>query len=357
MTTEVLDRRAAIEAAFEATEKEETPVETVEVAPVEPASSESTPTEAKSTGQISPDSDPSPTTNPVKATEAPSETVEKPLPVEKAPQSWRAPQKAKWGTIDPEVRQEIMRRERDITKTLGEVSQAKQFTQQFQSTIQPYMPRLQATGMNPLNAVKELLHADHILNSAPKTQRAQYMARLIKDYQVDVSELDAALAGQVTADPVASKVESLLAERLAPLQQFLTRQQQAELAAQQQQQQQYAQTIETMANDPKFEYFNDVRQDMADIIDLQAKKGVYLSLEQAYTRAIAMNPDIHQLVTNKQMGNARSQSALAANAKAQKALAASKSVGGAPNGSVSGASGLLDRRATIAAAFEAANGR
>jgi hypothetical protein len=137
----------------------------------------------------------------------------------------------------------------------------------------------------------------------------------------------------------------------------LTQQQQQILAKQQQDQQAVLSNIEKMASDPKFEHFADVREDMADIIDLQAKKGVYLTLEQAYTRAIAMNPDISQVEATSRMNAAKTEAARAANAKAQLAKAASKSVGGAPNGLSSGASGKLDRRAAIEAAFSAAEGR
>ena len=41
-------------------------------------------------------------------------------------------------------------------------------------------------------------------------------------------------------------------------------------------------TVERMAQDPAFPHFEAVRQDMADVIDISAKRGVYLTLEQAY---------------------------------------------------------------------------
>jgi len=358
MTDEVLDRRSTIEAAFDAAEKADTPA---------PEAKEATPQVPTEQNEKAPD--PSPTEIPEKPAEKPIETpaptetpenpAEKAFSIDKAPQSWRGPQKAKWDSLDPDVRQEVMRRERDITRVMGETGQARQIAQKFQQAIQPFTEYMQSRNLDPFNAFGGLMKADQILSTATPDVKAKFMAQLIQDYKIDIEQLDTALAGSGAGkvDPATSRLEALLEQRLAPIHQFLTFQQQQAQQAQQQEEQQVLHTIETMRNDPKYEHFEDVREDMADIIDLQRKKGVYLSLEQAYTRAIAMNPEISQAVATKQANASRTAAAIAANASAQKAKAASKSVGGAPNGLSSGPSGKLDRRATIEAAFDAAEGR
>jgi hypothetical protein len=350
MTDEVLDRRAAIEAAFDSEEaKAEASLEPAHAPEASPPA-------------VSGESSPAPVHEgiekpPVDAEGEPSTAPEHIVPVEKAPQSWRAPQKAKWDKLDPDIRQEVMRREREITKTLGETAQARQFTNQFSQAIQPYAARLQSMGAHPIKAVAELLKSDHILSSGTKNQRATMIAKLINDYDVDVRELDSVLSGQAPADPVESKVEQLLAQRLAPFQQYITQAQQREAQREQLTNRELGQTIEQMASDPKFPFFEDVREDMGDIIDLQAKKGVYLSLEQAYTRAVAMNPEVSAQVAAQRDAEAKRAAALEAHNKAQKALKASVSVGGSPGGVPSGTSVASDRRATIAAAFDALGGR
>jgi hypothetical protein len=352
MPTETIDRRSTLEAAYEAAEK------------TEPTTTEViTSTETAPTEQIEKTPEPSSTENSEKPVEKPTETTEAAdktenvLSVDKPPQSWRGPQKAKWDKLDSDVRQEVMRRERDIAKVMGDASQARHFVQQFQATVQPHSGRMQSLGVEPMQAINSLLEADRILSTSSSSDKARYMAKLISDYRIDVAQLDQALSSNGVVDPVASKVEALLAQRLAPFNQFMSYQQQQEQQARLQQEQQTMNTIETMANDPKFEHFNDVRGDMADIIDLQAKKGVYLTLEQAYNRAIAMNPEVSQVVATNRANEAKTEAARAANAKAQRALSASKSVGGSPSGLSSGASGKPDRRAAIEAAFTAAEGR
>jgi hypothetical protein len=149
----------------------------------------------------------------------------------------------------------------------------------------------------------------------------------------------------------------MVQQRLAPFQQFISQQQQREQLQQEQTTQQVAMTIEQMANDPKYPHFDDLREDMADIIDIASKRGQYYPLEEAYRRAEAMNPTISKLVATQRQGQANASSAQAAHARAQRALAASVSVSGAPGSSPTGRNIGTDRRAAIEAAFDSLEGR
>lgn len=272
-------------------------------------------------------------------------------PVDKAPQSWKPAAKAIWKDLPQSAREEVVRRERQVTQVLAESAQARQLVNQFTDMIQPYRARMESVGLPPIQAVGELLKADHILTTSPPAKRAQFMASLIKEYGVDIRELDNALAGQPAADPTADRLEQLVAQRLQPFQQFV--QQQAQQAAMQRQaeQQQTNQTIQSMAADSaKFPHFFDVKDDMADLIEMQARRGQYLTLEQAYARAVSMNPELTAQ-------SARRQAAEAANSRAQRALNASVSVGGAPNGGPSARAPGSDLRGTIESAFERVNAR
>jgi tetratricopeptide (TPR) repeat protein len=353
---QVPDRREAIEAAFEAAESSATDTSIVQPAtPAEQAAAPAQPAE----GAAAPTGEPTKAPAPVEGEQQAAEQhAEQQYPVDKPPQAWRAAQKAKWDKLDPDVRQEVMRRERETTRVLGETAQARQFTQQFQQAVAPYVARLHAINPNPIEAVNALLRADYQLATAPKVQRARMMAGFIKDYDVDIVELDNALAGATQAvDPVQDKVDQLLQQRLAPFQQYLEGQRQ--LAAQQEQQadQQISESIAAMASDPKYPHFAAVRGDMADLVDVAAKRGQYLTLEQAYDRAIVMNPEVSKLVATQRESQARGTAAQAAHARAQQALGASVSVGGAPSSVPSGVPAGSDRRAVIEAAFDSVGGR
>jgi len=328
------DRRSAIEAAFEAEEEK--------AAVADPPAGDPPPVKEPKQEPLPVEEHETETKEPVKETKADLSP----------PQSWKAPQRAKWDKLDPDIRAEVMRRERETTKVLGETAAARQLHAQFSETVQPYMARIQSLNIDAMTAVKELLRTDYVLATAPKAQRAQVMAKIIKDYGVDILELDNALAGVAPADPVDSRVEQLLQQRLAPFQQYIQSQQMREQERERAANEQVNSTVETMASDPKYPFFEDVRLDMADIVEIAAKRGVYLSLDAAYTRAIAMNPEVSSQVATQKANEAKRLSAQTANARAQKALNASVSVGGAPGGVPSGASGATDRRSVIAAAMD-----
>jgi hypothetical protein len=271
-------------------------------------------------------------------------------PLDKAPQSWKPAAKQIWKELPESARQEVVRREKQITQALSESAGARQAVAQFTDMIQPYRARMESLGMPPLQAINELLKADHILTTAAPSKRAQFMAGLIKEYGVDVRELDAALSGEAPVDQTAAQIEQLVNQRLAPFQQFVR--QQAESAQQQRQREamEVQQSIERMSVDPKFPHFEAVRDTMADLIEISAKRGLYITPEQAYTKAVAMDQDLSAQSN-------RRQAAEQANARAQRALNASVSVGGAPSAQPSGQAVGSNLRSTIEAAFEKMGGR
>jgi len=330
------DRRAVIEAAFEADE----------AANAEPAKVEAAPkVEAEEKAPLEPKAG-------IETTEA---TGAEPDPeaklAERAPQSWKPTTRAQWDKLPPEVRKEVNRRELETTKVLNDSATARRLAQEVAEAAQPFSARLQALGATPAAAMRELLKSDHILSTAPKAQRAQFMAKLIKDYDVDIESLDQALSGaaQQAQDPqvqINAQVERLLQQRMQPYQQLLERERQREQA----ESQGFYATVEQMSKDPKFPYFADLRESMADIIDLAAKRGRQVSMEEAYNKAAMLDPEISGLVS-------KTQNVTRANSQAQRAKAASVSVGGAPSGLMSGSPAAGDRRSVIEAAFDAVGNR
>jgi hypothetical protein len=240
--------------------------------------------------------------------------------VDRAPASWRKEAKGEWAAVPLHIRQEVHRRELEVNRALNEAAQARQHAGEFGKVVEPYMARIQSFGVTPQQAISQLLQADYTLATSSKTQRAQLMAKLIKDYDVDVTELDAALVSGIQGQPqqapqqpdIQALVQQQLQQALAPIYQ----QQQAE---QQRQQAQVDQTVEQMALNPQYPHFDEVREDMADMIELAAKRGIALSLPDAYTRAVAFNPQVNQMQQVQQQ-----------NLQAQRAKAASRSVTGAP---------------------------
>lgn len=349
-------RRAAITAAFEASEKEEAspPAEKVE----EQGELFEQPTEKiEAVVETTPETieEKSSETPPVEKVESTEKVTDKApaivAPVaEKPPQSWKPAERAKWNALDPGVRAEVLRREREVTQVLNETAQVRKFAQEFQQVIAPFSARMQAMNAHPLVAVRELLKADYLLSTSPKVQKAQFLAKLISDYDVDIAALDEVLSGKQVQDDPTARFEQIIDKKLAPI---ITANQQREQQTRQQDEQEFARQIAAFEDEIKYPYFQQVRGDMADIIELSAKKGVHVTLESAYNKAVQLDPVISaDLATRK-----KATSAALANAEAQRALRASSSVRGAPTIAPVGSPTGGNRRAAIEAAMESVSSR
>jgi len=309
--------------------------------------------------EVKPDDKPTDPTDTVKpAAEAKPQTPEEKENarlhrIDRAPSSWKKEAKGDWAAIPLHIRQEVHKRESEINRALAQSAPDRQLAEQFKTTVQPFMARIQSNGIDPVTAARNLFEADHKLATGHPRDRAQYMAQLIMEYGISVEDLDTALAplmrgGQQPAAPqggidpgIQALIQQQLSQALAPIMQ--ERQQAAERSKQE-----VEQTIESMAFDPKYPFFDDVRVDMADLIDLSARKGIELSLDEAYSRATRMNPNTYgQLERQTSMSNATQAHQAALRAKnAGSSISGSPAGGGGQNNSGDGS-----LRGTIEAAF------
>ena len=273
--------------------------------------------------------------------------------IDRPPTSWRKEAKGEWGAIPLQVRQEVYRREMEVERVMKETAPIRQEMESIKTAFSPYMARIQSMGATPLQAIDSLLKADHTLATAPRQQKAQYLAKLIADYDVDINDLDSAISQMLQGkqapqqpqgfDPnyINQLVQQQLTQALAPFQQERQAREQAVV-------QQAAHTVESMSLDPKYPHFDDVREDMADLIELNARRGVALSMEDAYDRAVRSNPDTFGQITQQSALAQANQQHL----QAQRAKTAASSVSGAPAGSGSSVyAGDGSLRSQIEAAF------
>ncbi len=248
--------------------------------------------------------------------------------VDRAPASWKKEAKGAWAAVPLHIRQEVYRREMEINRALEDANRSKQAAQQFEQAAVPYMARLQSLNATPQQAFQHLLNADYRLATGTPQQKAQLIDKLLQDYGVDITELDRVIAARLggqqptPAQPdITQLVQQQLQQALAPIYQ---QQQQAQQA----QQQQVEQTVEQMSLDPKYPYFDELRDDMADLMEINSRRGVYITLEQAYNKAVQMNPEVSAQVQRQASMSQANQQHL----QAQRVKAAASSVSGAPAG-------------------------
>lgn len=236
-----------------------------------------------------------------------------------------------WTGLTPEWRQHITEAHTKLAEVEQQYRPSVEFAQSFMRTIEPYRHAIQAeTGGDPIAAVQGLMDVAARLRFGTPQEKAMTVAQIVKSYGVDIESLDGALVGALPQQPQGfdpSMVQGAVQQALAPLFQ----QAQARRAQQEQQTTQAIRTeLQAFAADPANEFFDDVRDLMADAIEVASRQGFDLPLNEAYKRACMLHPEVSKVMLARQQG----QSAQSLTQAATRAKAAAVSVkGAAPVGS------------------------
>lgn len=263
--------------------------------------------------------------------EAKVEPVVQQAATEKAPLSWKPAEKELWAKASPELKAVIQRREREVQVALTQSANARKFQDQFVETIRPFAPLIQARNSHPLQAVKNLMTTAAGLTVGNADQKAAIVAEIINDYGVDLKTLDLVLSkaiesGSQNQNRGRANIQPELLAHLAPIQNFMQEVNQSRQQRQQRIEQETEVEIEEFANDPKNAHFEDLRDDMADIMEVASRRGKKLTIPQAYAQALSLHPELSKIETQKAKAAELSQ-----NAAALKAKQRSSSINGAPN--------------------------
>jgi hypothetical protein len=156
------------------------------------------------------------------------------------------------------------------------------------------------------------------------------------------------LAGESPQQNPNAQLEQLIDQRLAPVNQLMQQIEENRKNQVYQVQNQATQTIEQFKADQKNEFFDDVKLTMADFLDMAAQHNQHMSLQEAYDRACAMNPEIAQTIMERR-AQGRGQTT-AGHAEAKKRAASSVS------GKASGNSNAREEGLSIREALESAMG-
>jgi hypothetical protein len=292
------------------------------------------------------------------AADAPSDSSDdKPTDSLKAPVGWSPKEREQWSKVPRELQERISAREREMVDSMAGTKEARQAYEQINQVAQSFGPVLAADGYsNPVEAMQAAFGSMAAMRMGTPEQKAQEVARIIQQYGIDINALDQVLVGNAPeggyqqADPQQASMERMLEQKLAPMQEFM--QTVGNIQSQQQNagRQQAADGVKEFAKSAEF--IADVREDMADIIDLSAKRGVKLTLQQAYDRAVQAHPEISQVLTER----ARNEAITGGKSLIASKRNAASSISGRQTGTGGGPSSL-SMRDEIAAAFdEAASG-
>lgn len=255
---------------------------------------------------------------------------------ERAPQAWRPEVREHWGKLPEPVRQEIQRREVEVQRTLQESAEARRSFDAVMKTIEPYQAFIKAEGSNPLQAIDNLMSTAARLRTGTAPELAQLVAGIVNQFGTGrfgnqfIELLDGALAGQAPrVDPQQAALEQALNQRLAPVQNMLQQFQQAQAMQQQRVTEQAQSEVGQFLQ--RAEFGEDVRGDMADILEMAQRRGESLSLPEAYKRACMLNDRVRSVLQSR----AKARGAQTQTQAAQRARSAAVSVtGAAPAGAL-----------------------
>lgn len=255
---------------------------------------------------------------------------------ERAPASWRPEAREHWAQLPDNVRAEVARREVEVQRTLQETAEARKTAEAVMKTIAPYEVFIKAENSNPLQAIDNLMSTAARLRTGTAPELATMVAGIVQQFGVGrfgnafIDQLDSALAGQTPkVDPQQAALDQVLNQRLAPMQSMLQQFQQAQVAQQQRAAEAAQNEVSQFLN--QAEFGEDVREDMADLLEAAQRRGQTLTLADAYKKACMMNDSVRSVVSQRMKAQGAQQHTQAA----QKARQAAVSVSGAaPVGSL-----------------------
>jgi hypothetical protein len=285
------------------------------------------------------------------ATSAEPETAEKTLASGdsiKAPIDWGPKEREDWSKIPRHLQEKVMAREKELGTMLQTTAEARQTHKDFSQLTQQYGSALSGVmGNTPMETVSNLFSTVANLRMGSPIQKAQIVADMIETFGVDINTLDSAIVGAAPSQATQqnSEVERMLTERLAPFEQMMGQQN----AYQQQQADQRTQMANTEVQQfsTKAEFLGDVRHDMADLIEMAGARGQKMTMEEAYSKACAINPQISSVMAER----AKRTALTSGNNSIAAKRAAASSVNGRQIGG-GGGGGNLSMHDTIAAAWD-----
>lgn len=266
---------------------------------------------------------------------------------EKPPESWKPATREHWSKLPKEVREEVTKREREIQAGLQQAAGSRKVANEYFNVVKPFEQLIRAQNSTPAQAITNLMTTASRLFMGTKSQKAETVAEIIANYDIDIETLDAILSGKMPKGED-DKFGKILDERLKPINELLNTVNKNRESSLQQTDQQLEQELTAFTADAANEFYSDVREDMADIMEMAANRGQTLTIKQAYDRACKINPEVVKVIQQRE---AARKGKLDAD-KLLKKRRASSSIKGSPDEGSSSKGDPSDLRSAISQAWD-----
>ena len=209
------------------------------------------------------------------------------------PASWTAESKEKFGSLDPDLQKEVLKREKDYAQGINKYADAAKTADAYDQVIAPYKAMIAAEGSNPVQAIASLFNSAYQLRTGTPEQKAQLILSLAQQYGADLSQISPQDETDEYVDPDIVALKNEIASLKQTTQSQVQAQQNQQIIG-------YQQQIEAFASDPKNEHFDKVRDTMSTLLT----SGSASNLDEAYEKSLYLVPETREAIIQKQIKDA-----------------------------------------------------
>jgi hypothetical protein len=245
---------------------------------------------------------------------------------------------------------EIARERATYQKKAKEYAETAKRLNGFQAALDPFLPSLKALGVQPEAAIGELLQAHHVLRHGSKAERAQLVAGLVQNFEVDLGALASAIKGEAPAGEDTPRTaappprpeqfrDPRIDAMVANARRVKAEQERAKQRADEESKQQHLLELQQFAASGEAPYFDAVFPQMHAVQAAADETGEVLSLKEVYERACYLNPKVRTLLAEEETQRTATEAKRAQQARtaqAQRAASSVKTEPGAPAGARKG---------------------
>ena len=206
---------------------------------------------------------------------------------DKPPQSWTPAARERWGEIPEDLRKEIVRREEAAVNGLRKFQEQFEPIRRVADGLSPFIQEASGFGVEPVDYIANVMNTERVLRTADVKGKFQAIMNIADQYGVPLREIINESVGEKVFQP----------QQQAQIPQEVQRQLEEMRAWQERQTtERHMQEIRQFATTKEF--FNDVKDDMAILLD----SGRASSLADAYDQAIWLNPAVRDVLLKRQTG-------------------------------------------------------
>lgn len=281
----------------------------------------------------------------------PPGTPAAPTDVPRPPATLKPNVRKHWASLPQEVREDLLAREGDVQRFMNASQGARKTGEAFSKAVEPYRAAL--GGHDPVQVAGSLFGMAATLERGEPAKKAQLLAHLIRSSGLPIEALNEALGQAPQHAPQPTPPAEFRDPRfdafLGQMQERAQRSNAAKVEA-------FAKTAQHLDEPmltPSGQQMVDaegqvvlIRDVAADIIEMNARRGIEVTLEEAYRRAVVQHPELSKAESQR----AAVQAPAVATPQARRAAAMPKNEPTAPSVAAPSGSVQDDIRAAIAQA-------